>query len=323
MGEARLSRRSFGRLAANLSALSLLGSALPAFGAGLPAMKAAMFPFATAPFPYHGTQPDDGSEFMDVNANDGRLGHTAPRGGVYYEDQTYSDNRVLVAMPAGFDLRKKAAIVVFFHGNNATLNRDVIQRQHVLDQLQASGLNAAFIAPQFAVNALDSSSGRFWVPGAFAQFMAEAAGALAKLYGARNARSAFAAMPIILVGYSGGYNPAAYASTVGGVARRIRGMILLDAIVGEDDRFVAWIEASRRYAFFFSAYSDSAEAGNADVMQKIAAKGISYSTNLPRAFVPGGVNFVAADGDHDDYVTTAWVNNPLTWCFNRVVGYPR
>ena len=322
MGEARFTRRSFGRLAANLSALSLFGSALPAFGAGLPAMKAAMFPFATAPFPYHGTQPDDGSVFMDVDGG-GRLGHTAPRGGVYYEDQTYSDNRVLVAIPAGFDLRKRAAIVVFFHGNNAVLQRDVIDRQHVLEQLQDSGLNAALIAPQFAVNALDSSAGRFWVPGAFAQFMAEAAGALAKLYGSRGARSAFAAMPIILVGYSGGYNPAAYASTVGGVARRIRGMILLDAIVGEDDRFVAWIAASRRWAFFFSAYSDSAEAGNADVMQKIADKGIGYSTNLPRSLSAGGINFVAADGDHDDYVTTAWVNNPLTWCFNRVAGFPR
>ncbi|MDR3470783.1 MAG: hypothetical protein P4M09_03700 [Devosia sp.] len=327
MSGARLSRRSLGRLAASLAALTITGEA-PALGAvprsPLPAMKAALFPFATAPFPYHGAKPDDGAEFMDVSTGNGRLGHTSPRGGVYYEDQTYSDNRVLVALPGGFDLRKKAAIVVFFHGNNSVLQRDVVNRQHVPDQLQESGFNAALVAPQFAVDALDSSAGRFWVPGAFAQFMAEAATALASLWGSRTARTAFGSLPIILVAYSGGYDPAAFVLTVGGVGRRVRGVVLLDALIAEDDKFAGWIGANRRSAFFFSGYSEASADGNGQLMRRLAARGIGYSTGLPRSLDAGDVRFVAtADADHDAYMTEAWVTDPMAWLLQRVPGYPR
>ena len=65
-------------------------------------------------------------------------------------------------------------MVVFFHGNEATLERDVRNRQAVPRQITESGLNAVLVAPQFAVNALDSSAGRFWEPGVFAQFLREA-----------------------------------------------------------------------------------------------------------------------------------------------------
>ena len=217
MEPTRFSRRWFGGLAATAAALQLLGPA-PSLAAtrrgALPAAEAELVRFATSPFPYEGNNPEDGVLFLDATGPDGRVGHTSLRGGIYYEDETYSDSRVLVALPAGFDLGKKAAIVVFFHGNNATLQRDVLGRQRVLGQLQASGLNAALIAPQFAVDALDSSAGRFWMPGAFARFMGEAAFALANLWGMRSARSSFAGLPIILVAYSGGYDPAAYALTV-------------------------------------------------------------------------------------------------------------
>ena len=325
MDRARLSRRSLGRLAAGFAAFSLGGIAAAAEPRGaFPALRAELFTFSSAPFPYHGTKPDDGTPFMDVQGDDGRLGHMSPRGGVYYEDQTYSDRRVIVALPGGFDLRKRAAIVVFFHGNNATLERDVNTRQRIIDQLQASNINAALIAPQFAVDALDSSAGRFWQPGAFAQFMAESASALASVWGSRSARNAFAALPIILVAYSGGYNPAAYVLTIGGVGKRVRGVVLLDALVAEDDKFAKWIGSSRRSAFFFSAYSEASAAGNAALMQRLDSSGISYSHGQPGALAPGLVEFLETAGvDHDDYMTNAWVDDPLTWLLNRVAGYSR
>ena len=327
MHSQRLSRRSLGRLVGKLAAFSLLATGGPAQAAGpsgaLPRQKAALFPFASAPFPYHGEQPDDGTEFMDVVAGD-RLGHTSPRGGVYYESQTYSDNRVLVALPAGFDLRKKAAIVVFFHGNNATLQRDVVDRQHVLDQIQNSGFNAALVAPQFAVDALDSSAGKFWEPGEFAQFMGEASVALANLWGTRTARNAFQSLPIILVAYSGGYNPAAYVLTLGGENNRIRGVVLLDALIGESEKFASWIAHYRRGAFFFSAFSDASAGGNAEVEHLLASNGISYSTGLPTSLSAGNVVFLpSAESDHDGFMTEAWVSDPLQWLLNRVPGYPR
>ena len=80
-----------------------------------------------------------------------RRGHTSPRGGIYWEDKTYSDQRVLLHIPKGFDPRRPALMIVFFHGNEATLARDVRDRQQVPRQVAESGLNAVLVAPQFAV----------------------------------------------------------------------------------------------------------------------------------------------------------------------------
>ena len=46
-------------------------------------------------------------------------------------------------------------IVVFFHGNGATLERDVRDRQMVPQQISDSGVNAVLLAPQMAVDAAE------------------------------------------------------------------------------------------------------------------------------------------------------------------------
>src|SRR5262245_57156666 len=180
--------------------------------------KTALVPFDSAPFPYRGIMPGDETHddapFLDARNGD-RRGHTTPRGGVYWEDETYNDRRSLLYIPPGFDRRGKAAIVVFLHGNQATLTRDVIRRQHVPQQLAASNLNAVLVAPQLAIDALDSSAGGFWEDGAFARYLREADEHLAKLAGDGMTAKDFARMPVILVAYSGGYLPAAWALEVG------------------------------------------------------------------------------------------------------------
>lgn len=283
-----------------------------------------LVPFASSPFPYDGTIPDTGEPFLDVTGPDGRRGHTSPRGGIYYEDPTYSDNRVLVALPSGFDLYKQAAIIVFFHGNQATLQRDVIGRQHVLGQLQDSNLNAALIAPQLAVDALDSSAGKFWQPWAFARFMAEAARELEAVWGEGRSRAVFARLPIIMVAFSGGYDPAIYAANWGGVGRRVIGMVMLDALFGEEDRFVTWIREHHRSAFFLSTYTEASAVENDEIRTRLADKGIASTTSFPKVLAPGELAFVGTPGvDHHDYVTNAWVKDPLSWIFDRISGFPR
>ena len=129
--------------------------------------------FATSPFPYDGPIPPDNKPFLDYR-QDGQRGHTSPRGALHLEDEAYSDQRSLLYLPPGFDLSRpeRALIVVFFHGNFARLDRDVTRRQRVPEQLAASGLNAALVAPQFAVDIADSSAGRFWQPGVFKAYLA-------------------------------------------------------------------------------------------------------------------------------------------------------
>jgi hypothetical protein len=279
--------------------------------------------FQNSAFPYHGLIPNyqetgKSRPFLDVDDN-GRLGHSSPRGGIHWEDQTYSDRSVLLAAPQSFDPARPGVIIVFFHGNNATLSRDVVARQQIVRQLADSGLNAVLVAPQLAVDAADSSAGRFWSPGGFAAFLSEAQAKLGDLY--PNARGAFHRMPVVIVAYSGGYLPAVYSLAVGGDSRRVRGVVLLDALYGEREKFVSWAEGPGRNAFFVSAYSTSSREGNDAVRSQLEAAGVPTVNGLPAQLSPGVVAFVDAGSvEHNDFVTSAWGGAPLRDIFSRIGG---
>jgi hypothetical protein len=305
-----ITRRRFQGLLAGFMAAPLL--AAPARARPLASRKVALVPFDTAPFPYRGKLPDSDVDFLDVNEG-GRLGHTSPRGGVYWEDETYSDNRVLLALPKGFDPGGRPGIVVYFHGNGAALERDVLQRQAVVAQIEASQLNVALVAPQFAVNALDSSAGRFWLPGAFSAFMQEAAVRLGSLAGDRHLGSSLRGAPLVLCAYSGGYNPAAFVLANGDEGKRMYGVVLLDALFGEVDKYASWIVRHSRTSFFVSGYSESSAEGNTSLEATLRTRSIATVDGLPRHLGPRVCSFVSAPPDtgHDDFVTKAWVDWPL------------
>jgi hypothetical protein len=286
----------------------------------------ALIPFRNAPFPYSGIDPETQAPFFDVE-QDGRRGRTSLRGGgIYWQDTTYSDNRVLLALPPGFDLARPAALVVFLHGNHATLEDDVVGRQQVLAQFIDSGLNAALVAPQLAVNALDSSAGGFWMPKTFARFLSEAAEHLGDFYkdAPAAARASFGKLPVVIVAYSGGYDPAAYALAVGGAGKRVIGVILLDAAFGQTDKFVDWVVRNHRHAFFFSGFSESSAAGNAAIEAGLSAEHVEVAKDMPQALVPGSVNIVPVEGaGHEDFITNAWIDRPLAWLLARIPGFSR
>ncbi len=110
--------------------------------------------FKSAPFPYDGKNPITGKPFFDVFF-DGRFGKRGARGHVYWENESYTDSRVLLSIPKGFDIRKPAVMVVFFHGHGAKIDRDVRDRQQVAAQITRSDANAVVVAPQFAVDAAE------------------------------------------------------------------------------------------------------------------------------------------------------------------------
>jgi hypothetical protein len=286
--------------------------------------KTALVAFQTAPFPYRGAIPSSGKPFLDID-EEGRRGHTTPFGRRYWEDETYSDSRVLLHLPKGFDARRPSVLIVFFHGHGATLERDVLRRQRVADQITRSGVNAALVAPQFAVDAADSSAGRFWEPGAFGRFMGEAADALARLHGDRKSVRGFASAPVIFVAYSGGYHAAAHCAINGGLKKRLRGVVLLDALYGDLGKFTSWIENDRS-AFFVSSYLGSTREKNVELAGILAAKEIGYETALDRPLHQGDVAFLSgADGgedvSHRGFVTRAWVDNPIEDVLRRLPGY--
>jgi len=284
--------------------------------------KSQLIAFNTSAFPYRGLVPDTRKPFLD--ARDGkRLGHTALNGNVFWEDMTYSDRRSLLYLPAGFDPRLPILIVVYLHGQGATLERDIVERQQVPRQLAESGKNVVLVAPQLAVNATDSSAGNFWKPGQFALYIDEAAERLMRLYGDKRVGPAFNAASVVLVSYSGGYMSTAYMLAYGGAAHRIKGVILMDSLYGEEDKFAAWISARRRLGFLFSAYTDSTRDDHTTLESMLKKRRVSFTTTLPAALTPGTFSFVPCGGAdlHVDFVTRAWCPDPLKQAIAKIPGF--
>ena len=101
----------------------------------------------------------------------------------------------------------------------------------------------------------------------------------------------------------------------------MRGVVLLDALYGERDKFVNWAEGPGRNAFFLSAYSTSSREGNDAVRAALDAAGVRTVSGLPQELSPGVVAFVDAGSvDHNDFVTSAWGGAPLRDIFSRIGG---
>ena len=284
--------------------------------------QTALVGLKSSAFPYLGNNPRTDEPFLDVSKGD-RRGHRSYGGRVYWQDETYNDNRVLMHVPEHFDVRKPGVIVVFFHGNGATLERDVRDRQLVPQQISDSGVNAVLLAPQLAVDAADSSAGKFWQPGGLKRFVAESTDHLARLYGDPGAAKAFANMPVIIVGYSGGFLPAAWSLEVGGLGNRVRGVFLLDAVYGELDKFASWIE-NNRSGFFVSAYTRYTKRHDRELMQMLKEKDIAISEDMDGPLRPGSVVFVETPEGvtHRDYVTHAWTENPVKDVLVKMAATP-
>ncbi len=267
-------------------------------------------------FPYDGMMPGGVTPFLDSRQH-GQWGHTSSRGGFNTQASTYSDKRSLLHVPKAFNPRKPACLVVFFHGNRARLEPDVIKRQRVPVQLDASKLNGALIAPQLAVNVNDSSAGHFWTPDFFARYIAEAEHHLAKQTG--HPEKALAALPIVIVAYSGGYYPTIFSLEQGGATQRIKGVVLLDALFGEGERFADWISEHHKRVFFASAYSAASKAENLALKAYLTRKALRFPA-WPVRLTKGTVCFIdATKAVHDDFVSQAWVDDPLAQILGRIV----
>src|SRR4030081_1145192 len=132
------------------------------------------------------------------------------------------------------------------------------------------------------------------------------------LYADPGAAKTFANMPVVIVGYSGGFLPAAWSLEVGGLGNRVRGVFLLDAVYGELDKFACWI-VNNRSGFFVSAYTRYTKRHDNELMQTLKEKGIAIAGDMDGPLRPGSVVFVETPEGvtHRDYVTHAWTENPV------------
>ncbi len=265
--------------------------------------------FSTSPFPYEGAVPYTGKPFLNVE-EEGRQAHKTRSGRVYWADEKYSDDRVLLHVPKGFNINKPAVIVLFFHGHGATLERDVMRRQEVPDQISRAGVNAILVAPQFAKDARDSSAGKFWQYGGAHRFLRETSQKLAQIYGSKEAYDKFNKMPVVIVGYSGGFSPTAWSLAKGGIAKRVKAVVLLDGLYGHLRKFAHWIKRNRS-GIFLSAHTHLTKRRNLKLQEMLTAANIPFKNEVDGALEPGSVIFVHSDEKHHSYVNKAWVTHPI------------
>ena len=294
-------------------------------GKPIPPLKEARSQFVAfnaSAFPYRGRVPSSNKPFLDVREGE-RRGHRTPRGEIYWEDPTYSDRRSLLYLPQGFDPNKPVVIVLYLHGHGARLERDVAVRQAVPRQIAESDRNIALVAPQLALEAGDSSAGNFWKPGHFATYLDEAAERLMRLHGDGRAGRAFNLASVVIVAYSGGYLTAAYALERGGAGHRVKGVILMDALYGDEEKLAGWAAARRQRVFLLSAYTDSTRSENALLQGLLAKRRVPFTRSLPSTLKPGTFAFVASGGldMHGDFVTRAWRPDPLKHALTMIPGY--
>ncbi|MCW5682514.1 MAG: alpha/beta hydrolase [Xanthobacteraceae bacterium] len=298
-----------------------LAASIPGMaGAQTRQAKTSISEFVTAPFPIDGTSSAAAAYF---NRNDGtNRGRETASGRVYWEKETYSDQRVLLHIPAKFDIRRPGVMVVFFHGHGAKLERDIRDRQALPEQISASVANAVLVAPQFAVDAADSNPGKFSEPGGFTRFLNEAATHLAILHGDQRSVRYFQSLPVIIVSYSGGYLATAAAITRGDQYNRVKGVVLLDSLYGEIEKFENWITTDRK-RFFISTYLGSTRARNLELQRLLKDRNVPIKSALDRRLMPGAVVFISGGNEenHRDYVQDGWVANPITDLLNRLRDY--
>jgi hypothetical protein len=286
------------------------------FSANTSRARTKLIALSAAPFPYDGNLPGADKPFLNTNT-DGRRGHMTSSGRVYWQDETYSDRRSLLHIPAHFSPNAPAAIALFFHGHGATLSRDVWQRQKLPAQISESGRNVVLVAPQFGVDARDSSVGNFWRPGALRNYLDEAATALSELYRRPSSRPEFARMPVIIFAYSGGFEAAAWALRHGRLGRRIKGVVLLDGLYNHTATFRKFIGREDR-RFFINAYGTSTTRLSKKLEAELVASAIPFESELPRQIGNREVVSIPAPVDHRSFVTNAWTANPVADVIRRI-----
>ncbi len=206
-----------------------------------------------APYPYDGKYADSDQEFYDyIDPASGERFHTNRYGVRLAEKIHYLDNSVLFHVPKHFDPRKPLTYVVFFHAIQTDVSKS--NRDYALaEQVENSGLNAILVMPQLAKDAADTSPGKFIRRNAFSVFMEEVAEVLAGRLG-ESCRTELAQAPILVAAFSGGFKAAAYVLDRGGLDERIIGVLLMDALYEDVDKFEHWIDAHANRGFFVSIY---------------------------------------------------------------------
>jgi hypothetical protein len=251
-----------------------------------------------APYPYAGKYGDSDLDFFDyISPESGERFHTNRYGIRLAEKAHYQDNSVLFHVPRHLDPRKPLVLVVYFHEIQSDIRKS--SRDYALTkQIENSRCNAILVMPQLAKDVADSSPGKFFQRSAFKAFMDEVAEVLTMRLGAAHA-SRLAEAPLLIAAFSGGYKSAAYVLDRGGVDDRILGVVLMDALYEDVDKFQHWILANSNRAFFMNIYGKGeCEANSKMLAAELNRPDLMERPSWPDRIAKGKIYFIRTREEH-------------------------
>ena len=114
----------------------------------------------------------------------------------------------------------------------------------------------------------------------------------------RLAGTGTAHLPVVLCAFSGGWRAAATVLAQQVSARRIAGVILLDALFGGIDRVTAW--CATRAGWLVALSGPRCRDGRAALVRDLDAAGVAHDRELPHRLDPGTVALLDTGADHGD-----------------------
>jgi hypothetical protein len=163
--------------------------------------------------------------------------------GHVYDDKTfsarehYSDSSVAIFIPKGFKSEEKINFVVYFHGWNNNIDSACAQFD-LIEQFYESNKNAIFVFPEGPKNSPDSYGGRLEEKDGLKNLIDDVLKYLSENANFKSTKVG----NIILAGHSGAYQVISFCLMRGGLTPNISDVILFDALYGQTEKFVHWIE---------------------------------------------------------------------------------
>ncbi len=210
--------------------------------------------FSSAPFPHPSR--------INGHTYDDRL---------YSAQDHYSDSSVAIFIPKGFKATGIINFVVYFHGWNNNIDSACAQF-NLIQQFCESNKNAIFVFPEGPKNSPDSYGGRLEGKDGLKKLIDDVLFFLMKQQKIESTKVG----NIILAGHSGAYRVISFCIMRGGLTANISDVILFDALYGQTEKFVHWIENFN--GRFINIYTDN--GGTKDetenLMQDLDGWKISY-----------------------------------------------
>ncbi len=224
-----------------------------------------------------------GGQWTRVYLKNAPFPHTSRLNGWVYKDQTfpfdphYSDSSVVIMVPNDFhDVAHKVDVIVHFHGwQNDVLG--VLEKYRMAQQLIASRKNAVLVLAQGPYRSSDSGGGKMEEEGGFKRLVQEVVDLLHK----EKKTATLQIGRVIVTAHSGGYRPAIYSVSRGGLQDHISEVYLFDAFYALTEELIPWLKSDKHH-FLRSIYTEHLAAEHQDFISLLKKNKLSWSAGLAK-----------------------------------------